>query len=297
MKRSPRQTNPQNLPRKTGHRRDRWSAAFAAGTAFTLIELLVVIAIIAILAAMLLPALGKAREKAKGIMCMNNSKQLTLGWIMYADDNSGRLAPNANKAKQALIYPSWAKGVLSFSDNNTDNTNIQNVLVRGLLGAYSKNINIYQCPGDKYPCMEFGQQMERVRSISMNGFIEGGLYDREKSVPGASTWNSAYRSYSKLTDIQKPSDLFVFVDEHPDSMNDGFMIVEGGNGWTDLPASFHNRACGFSFADGHAAIHKWLQGGTVQPVTRVSKNGSAWGNLNDQTDYQWALDHSTTPYP
>src|SRR2546426_1044648 len=103
--------------------------------------------------------------------------------------------------------------------------------------------------------------MLRVRSNSMNGFVEGGLYHDPS---GGSSWYQAYRRYEKMSDIvdPSPSKLWVFVDEHPDSINDGWMItnVTDPNNWTDLPASYHNGACGFCFADSHAEIHKWMEG-------------------------------------
>ncbi len=251
---------------------------------FTLIELLVVIAIIAILAALLLPALAKAKQKAQGISCLNNNKQLTLAWLMYADDNNGVFPRNCNTGDQTIN--SWVLGILDWAPNNTDNTNRLN-LMNSLVGPYcGKQADIYHCPADVYTCTEGGQQMARVRSVSMNCYVNG--------YPGDATPVSGWQIYRKQSDMSnpKPSDLWVFVDEHPDSINDGWLIISWhmAGSWSDLPASYHNGACGFGFADGHAEIHKWHESAMVLPVRKVVYDGSVTAG---PVDFPWALEHTS----
>jgi prepilin-type N-terminal cleavage/methylation domain-containing protein/prepilin-type processing-associated H-X9-DG protein len=269
---------------------------------FTLIELLVVIAIIAILAAMLLPALSKAKQKTQGVYCLNNEKQLTLAWTMYSDDYNGNLVPNHDGGTTDYNL-SWVPGWLDFNPDNTANTNIL-YLLTSKIGPYTKNAGIYKCPADIYMCVERGQKMARVRSVGMNGFIEGNAYKGEHDAY-SSHWYQNYWSYQKMTDIQgrarvdasswespAPSKLWVFVDEHPDSINDGWTIMNptDPDNWTDLPASYHNRACGFGFADGHAEVHKWLEGSTAVPVLMVGRNGFP---ARGSRDIKWIIERST----
>jgi prepilin-type N-terminal cleavage/methylation domain-containing protein/prepilin-type processing-associated H-X9-DG protein len=252
---------------------------------FTLIELLVVIAIIAILAAMLLPVLSKAKSKAQGIYCMNNLKQMQVAWLLYADDSQGMLAEN----RGGLPGSQWTTGVLNWLYNPA-NTNTA-TLVAGELGPYvAKTIGIFKCPADQLPAANG----PRDRSISMNGYMGDtlGIMAGVNNNSGAAKW----KEYLKLNDINQPgpSMTWVFLDEHPDSLNDPFFSVPMNKlTWDDGPASYHNGACGFSFADGHSEIHKWLDANTRQPV----RQAAGWAGLGKQspTDFPWIQARSTAP--
>jgi len=273
--------------------------------AFTLIELLVVIAIIAILASMLLPALAKSKSKATGIVCLNNGKQIALGWIMHADDNDSVLVGNLDGGNVSTLSNSnktWALGWLDFgggtalgaaNGGNSDTNTFVLTQLSPLAPYIGRSAGVFKCPADK--SLSLGTRgAPRVRSISMNGYLgdRGGPY------------TGGYRQFKKITELTSPppSRTWVFLDERDDSINDGWFAVDMGGydplnpkAYTivDYPASYHNRAGGFSFADGHSEIRKWLDGRTT-PVLKKGQLLALGVASPNNRDVAWLQERSSS---
>ena len=258
--------------------------------AFTLIELLVVIAIIAILAGMLLPGLAKAKQKAQGILCMSNGKQMGLAYQLFCGDNQDVLPGDLDgQTGAAQTNVTWCVGWLDNTTYTPDNTNTA-YLMNSQLGKYAGSPGVYKCPADK--SLNRGRQgVPRVRSISMNGYLgeRGGPY------------TGGYTQFKKLSDIQKASGTWVFLDEREDSINDGWFAVNM-DGYdpirptaytiVDFPASYHNGAGGFAFADGHSEIRKWIDPRT-RPVLKFGQSLSLGQASPNNQDVAWLQERTS----
>ena len=273
------------------------------GGAFTLIELLVVIAIIAILASMLLPALAKSKTKAQGIACLSNNKQLVLAWHLYAGDFDDDCAnnftiPDTLLAVTSKKFNNWVNNVMAWNPGDQGPIAWQSVtnvewVKNGVLSKYTTAaLGVYKCPADVKvsPAMQKLGWSARLRSNSMNALF--GRSDNLPSSASGKSWaDAAYKQYLKTSQVPSPAMTWLTVDEHPDSINDAFFIVpRTASQWGDLPASYHNGACGFSFADGHAEVHKWLSGTSKYPVkfTFAVRPFDAAG----KRDFQWYNDRT-----
>jgi prepilin-type N-terminal cleavage/methylation domain-containing protein/prepilin-type processing-associated H-X9-DG protein len=281
----------------------------ASTVGFTLVELLVVIAIIAILAAMLLPVLSKARGRAEGISCLNNTRQLALAWQLYADDHDGLLPYNLGMSGSSFrTNINWVNNVMTWNVNSqpldSDNTNLATI-TSASLGPYSGNTGIYHCPSDRAlsAIQRAAGWDRRIRSYSMNAMV-GNVGNF--MVNGVNVNNPNFTQFLKITQISQPSEIFVFLDEHPDSINDGYFLnkeahVASGYGnygtseeWIHLPASYHNNAATFAFADGHAALHRWLESNTIRPPAPNTANlpiAIPASPADEGTDFDWVLQH------
>jgi prepilin-type N-terminal cleavage/methylation domain-containing protein/prepilin-type processing-associated H-X9-DG protein len=303
---------------------------YRAQDGFTLIELLVVIAIIAILASMLLPALSKAKVRAQATQCMNNSKQLALAIMSYAGDFEDMFPPNPDDQNPPPGY-CWINSLATGGMQNDpppanshvfdpDTMRDPNATI---IAPYVGNaIGIFVCPSDprqgQYDgniATSMGTFVRAARSVSMNqgvgvvdpGFTPGGTtHSGRPSVTTSGPWltgaygvnqhDKPWATFGKTTGFNKasPSDIFLMVDENPYSINDAALAVDAGSPeWIDVPASYHNNACGFSFCDGHAEIHKWVSTQLQLTAHKPSNTKkAAAGGLSDP-DWNWLVQHST----
>jgi prepilin-type N-terminal cleavage/methylation domain-containing protein len=245
--------------------------------AFTLIELLVVIAIIAILAAMLLPALALAKQKAQGIACINNNRQLAIGSIVYSSDSNDRIIANDN-------------GGLAWVDMNSARTS-QAHLNNGLLWPAVKSYGIFKCPAD----LTATGTLPNLRSMSMNAWVGPNPGKEPYNVAGIGDRRGrVFRKQSDFSGAAGASTIFVFIDENPFTINDGYFGNDAIYGtsqpttWVDMPAVYHHRANGMSFADGHAEIHKWIDPVVLKQGTGIFSPATA-----PYTDLLWLQSHTS----
>ncbi len=238
---------------------------------------------------MLLPALSKAKQRAQGISCMVNLKQMQLAWGMYADDNNNKIPPNiasntgrlTENALDPMAQPGYPNSswVLGQSDAAPQYTN-DLLLTHGALYPLLNSVKVFKCPADI--------SSNRNRNYSMNGWMNG-----------INPWNNVCVDFVKTSDISLKMPItqaFVFLDENPASINDGYWAADPATPtmWVDSPAHYHNSGANLSFADGHAESKKWTDNGVL-----AGKFGGQTGFPADpaSSDAQWMQDRSTVLKP
>ena len=264
---------------------------------FTLVELLVVVAIVAILASMLLPALGRAKAKARSIQCLSNLNQLSLAVRMYAGDHSGAFPYNFGSAdtRKSIgdgTYLNWANNVMSW-ELDSDNTNRVWATTRGISPYLGNSVGIYRCPSDNAlsAIQRSAGWRNRIRSYSMNAMMgDAGKF----SQAGGNINNPSYRQFHRDTEIPNPANFFVFVDEHPDSINDGYFLNKFySREWFDLPASNHGGVGVLTFADGHGETRKWAFESTKPPSEPDGASLPIQIPRSELGDFNWLLERTS----
>jgi prepilin-type N-terminal cleavage/methylation domain-containing protein/prepilin-type processing-associated H-X9-DG protein len=273
----------------------------SAAGGFTLIELLTAIAVIAVLAALLLPALGGSKAKARAAACLSNERQLMLASLIYVGDFNDALPYNLGTAEIKKLeaeqqFLNWSTPVMSW-ELDSDNTNTI-WLTQGGIGPYaSSTAKVYRCPSDSVVSDIQAQAgwKARVRSISMNAMVgNAGQF----ILAGANVNNPDYKQFLTVGQIPQPARIFVLTEEHPDSINDGYFLNKPDSmQWMDLPASYHNGAVNLAFSDGHLESHKWRFASTQPPARPDAAHLPFPVPAAERGDYDWLMDRTTLESP
>jgi prepilin-type N-terminal cleavage/methylation domain-containing protein/prepilin-type processing-associated H-X9-DG protein len=260
---------------------------------FTLIELLVVVAIIGILAGLLLPALSRAKGKARQIVCTSGQRQLMLASELYTTDNTDRLVANGHNAPEADgAVRTWVGGDSHFFLPGYTN---EQYLVDERFAAFASYIRtpqVYKCPEDKSRLRRVqGMNSPQIRSYAMNAYVGWSVDEAELK--------EGYRVYRSSGDfaVDGPSQIFVFQEVHPNSIcYPAFMTYMPGqdvDGFYHYPSSLHGGGAQVAFADGHVERHLWVDKRTQKPV-----NDGMLGHYDrspGNEDVRWLREHATSP--
>jgi hypothetical protein len=244
-----------------------------------------------VLAALLLPVLGRAKEMSRATQCMNHLRQLHLGWQLYADDHQGRLVPTGWGTSSGKVpnNPSWAGGWMDLSANNLDNFDTRllvdpTYLYGGMLGHYTQTAAIYRCPSDKSQALRGNIPQLRVRSYSLNAFMN---FNNNAALM------SDRRVFRTVDQIRNPARIFTFLDEDEGSISDGsFGTVPDPTkalGQKKMPGTRHRKHGNLIFADGHWEKKRW------QYADFLRAGGTPEQRNAQNQDQAWLWEHSNNP--
>jgi len=265
--------------------------------AFTLVELLVVVGIIALLAALLLPVMGTAQRRAATVRCINNFKQLQTAWHLYELDHQ-ELPPNNDQpdAGKNAQRPSWVAGWLRLDNERGDKRDSVDpeLLVGeayrpfGSIGPYTRSATLYKCTRDRSTVRIDGADLPRTRTVAMNAYMNG-----------SGVWQDTnYVTFRRSAQIPNPAEMWVFIEEREDSINDGYFAVAVAARYAiiDTPANYHDNAAVLSFADGHVDKKKWLEPTTTPPLRPgVHLSGVPFYTPPTDRDMRWLVERTTVP--
>jgi prepilin-type processing-associated H-X9-DG protein len=279
------------------------TGALSPQRAFTLVKLLVLVCVVAFGFALLSSSLARTQPASKTFQCLNNHRQLVNAWRVYSADYGDRVANNfgvaeTENALNSAQFDNWVNNIMSWGASlsvfDRGNTNIAWV-TNGVMGKYPEApVSAYRCPADTYlsaPQVKTGYPY-RIRSVSMNSVLGRFSTGTDSTAQGINWAMPQYSQYLKSTQISKPTKTWVFIEEHPDSINDGYYLnTTTASSWQDIPGSLHNGGCTFSFADGHAELRKWLSSASQYPVKFIypaQRPFDAQGRL----DFAWYLERT-----
>lgn len=241
--------------------------------------------------------MARSKSQAQQILCLNNHRQLNLGLFIYAQDHDDYLPYNLGSEEirrnlKTRERNNWANSVLNW-ELYGGNTNIL-LNTEAALGPYvSRNARVFRCPADNVlsELQRSAGWSERSRSISMNAMV--GHAGQFLTAAGNSN-NPSYYQYRRLGEFTAASEIFTFIEEHPDSINDGYFLNRGKTyKWEDLPASYHNGAANLAYGDGHVEAHRWQNPSTLKPNRPDGADYRFEIPDGEFADFHWLLDRTS----
>ena len=268
--------------------------------AFTLLELLVTMAVLSLLMLALAPGLSRTKPAGYAVQCLYNLRQLGMAGQMYSQDYNDKFLVNLHGAEaqggagDPKYGVGWAEGWLDWLATRGDNTNLNFLVNRkyARIAAYVNGAtNLFKCPSDNF--LTDAQRAigwsRRVRSYSAALGIGPGNAE-------TGPWDGIYRHVVKVSDLlfPGPAETFIYLDEHPDSINDPGFYSPHQTQCVDIPTTLHNGAAAFSFADGHVELHRWVACLATGRATQVRLQDFVGGVLAPagDADIHWISYHT-----